>query len=272
MIYHNFFFTSYTPYYVPPEILRFQKYDISCDIWSLGVIMYILCCGYPPFYSTHGKRISPGMEKRIKLGKYEFPENEWANVSNEAKSLIDEMLETAPERRLTIDKIMRSKFILGAAAAPRKKLNSIRIMNQDSKNYTEMLDSMGQALNELRVNYDQEIKLKEINEVRNKNPLLKKRLVKKLQQNLENQTIDEENETSKNNTDNENIVNTSKKTVNIADKITIIPNRDKFNFNTDENNNLDENDVTRSKLTRQYSSPVSAIYYSINIKENKNLE
>jgi serine/threonine protein kinase len=253
------FFSSYTPYYVPPEILRFQKYDISCDIWSLGVIMYILCCGYPPFYSTHGKRISPGMEKRIKLGKYEFPENEWANVSNEAKSLIDEMLETAPERRLTIDKIMRSKWILNYAAAPRKKLNSIRIMNQDSKNYTDMLDSMGQALNELRVNYDQEIKLKEINEVRNKNPLLKKRLVKKLQQNLDEEI--EEKEINKDiRTENENK----------TDKISIIPNGDAFNFNANANNTSNRTSVKRSKLSRQYSSPVSAIYYSININDQLN--
>jgi mitogen-activated protein kinase-activated protein kinase 2 len=74
--------------------------------------MYILCCGYPPFYSTHGQRISPGMEKRIKLGKYDFPETEWHLISNEAKSLIDGMLETVPERRLTIEEIMKNQWIL----------------------------------------------------------------------------------------------------------------------------------------------------------------
>jgi serine/threonine protein kinase len=51
---------NYTPYYVAPEILKFEKYDISCDIWSLGVILYILCSGTPPFYSLTGKKMSPG--------------------------------------------------------------------------------------------------------------------------------------------------------------------------------------------------------------------
>jgi len=52
------------------------------------------------------------MEKRIKLGKYDFPETEWHLVSNEAKSLIDGMLETVPERRLTIEEIMKNKWIM----------------------------------------------------------------------------------------------------------------------------------------------------------------
>jgi len=101
----------YTPYYVAPEVLGSVKYDISCDIWSLGVIMYILCCGYPPFYSTHGQPISPGMKRRIKAGEFAFPENEWARVSSEAKNLIKGMLETVPEKRITIDDVVRSKWI-----------------------------------------------------------------------------------------------------------------------------------------------------------------
>lgn len=78
----------YTPYYAAPEVLGPEKYDKSCDIWSLGVIMYILLCGFPPFYSNHGLAISPGMKTRIRTGQYDFPAPEWTNVTNEAKELI----------------------------------------------------------------------------------------------------------------------------------------------------------------------------------------
>jgi mitogen-activated protein kinase-activated protein kinase 2 len=74
--------------------------------------MYILCCGYPPFYSTQGKRLSPGMEKRIKRGQFDYPDSEWSLISDQAKALIDGMLETQPDNRLTIDKIMKNKWLI----------------------------------------------------------------------------------------------------------------------------------------------------------------
>jgi mitogen-activated protein kinase-activated protein kinase 2 len=114
----------YTPYYVAPEVLGPDKYDKSCDIWSLGVVMYILLCGFPPFYSNHGLAISPGMKKvfsfhfvvtvvtsivllqRIRLGQFDFPDPEWSSVSREAKNLIKNMLSVNPTDRLTIQQVM----------------------------------------------------------------------------------------------------------------------------------------------------------------------
>uniref|UniRef100_A0A673ZWZ9 non-specific serine/threonine protein kinase n=1 Tax=Salmo trutta TaxID=8032 RepID=A0A673ZWZ9_SALTR len=84
---HNLLQTPcYTPYYVAPEVLGPEKYDKSCDMWSLGVIMYILLCGFPPFYSNTGQAISPGMKRRIRMGQYEFPKPEWAEVSEEGET------------------------------------------------------------------------------------------------------------------------------------------------------------------------------------------
>ncbi|KTG47501.1 hypothetical protein cypCar_00045136 [Cyprinus carpio] len=101
----------YTPYYVAPEVFGPEKYDKSCDMWSLGVIMYILLCGYPPFYSNHGLPLSPGMKKRIRNGQYEFPNPEWSQVSEEAKQLICQLLKTDPTERMTIAQFMNQSWI-----------------------------------------------------------------------------------------------------------------------------------------------------------------
>ncbi len=53
-----------TPYYIAPEVLE-KKYDEKCDIWSCGVILYIILCGYPPFNANSDLEI---MEK-VKIGK-----------------------------------------------------------------------------------------------------------------------------------------------------------------------------------------------------------
>ena len=67
-------------YYIAPEVLN-KKYDEKCDIWSCGVILYILLCGYPPFYGNNDKEI----KEKILSGKLEFKEKDWNVISNEAK-------------------------------------------------------------------------------------------------------------------------------------------------------------------------------------------
>lgn len=138
--------------------------------------MYILCCGYPPFYSIRGKTMSPGMRGRIKRGEYDFPPTEWLHVSQDAKNLISGMLETVPEKRLTIDKIMSSKWMLNYLNAPKIELNSISILNQDSNKWSEYQMNMGEALSEMRVNYDRSIKLKQMKSIQNN--LYQRRLAK----------------------------------------------------------------------------------------------
>lgn len=76
-----------TPYYVAPEVLK-GSYDFSCDIWSLGVILFIMLCGYPPFEGDNNKEIF----KRVLQQKLEFDPEDWTNISNEAKDLIGRML------------------------------------------------------------------------------------------------------------------------------------------------------------------------------------
>lgn len=162
----------YTPYYVAPEVLGPEKYDRSCDMWSLGVIMYILLCGYPPFYSNHGAAISPGMKKRIRNGQYEFPNPEWGRVSKEAKDLIRGLLKTVPEERLSIEEVMRNKWISDNQIVPQTPLMSAQVLREEEDTWMEVQEEMTNALATMRVDYDQ-VNIKNLDE--SENPILKKR-------------------------------------------------------------------------------------------------
>ncbi|CAI2341263.1 unnamed protein product [Caenorhabditis sp. 36 PRJEB53466] len=102
-----------TPFYAPPEVLGRERYDKSCDMWSLGVAMYIMLCGYPPFYSMKGVALSPGMRSRIANGYYAFPHEEWDCVSQDTKDDIRCLLRTNPSDRLTIHELMATPLVTG---------------------------------------------------------------------------------------------------------------------------------------------------------------
>jgi len=72
-----------TPYYIAPEVLK-KNYDQKCDLWSCGVILYILLCGYPPFNGNSDKEII----QAVLTGKFSVDEPEWAEVSANAKDLV----------------------------------------------------------------------------------------------------------------------------------------------------------------------------------------
>ena len=83
-----------TPYYVAPEVLR-REYTNSCDIWSIGVITYILLCGYPPFYGDSDTQIFDA----VKVGKFDFPSPEWDDISQLAKNFVTALLKKLPAER-----------------------------------------------------------------------------------------------------------------------------------------------------------------------------
>ena len=76
-----------TPYYIAPEVLN-NSYDEKCDLWSIGVILYILLCGYPPFNGSNDEQII----KKVKEGKYRTDEEEWQNISSDAIDIINQLL------------------------------------------------------------------------------------------------------------------------------------------------------------------------------------
>jgi len=100
-----------TPYYIAPEVLN-QNYTEKCDIWSCGVILYILLCGFPPFNGETDKEIIGNVSR----GKYSFDFPEWKSVSKQAKTLVSKMLEIDPKKRITAEKALTDpwfKLVLG---------------------------------------------------------------------------------------------------------------------------------------------------------------
>ncbi len=85
-----------TPYYVAPEVLE-GVYTSACDVWSVGVILYIMINGKPPFTGATSSEIL-GKASRAQVF---FPAKQWHNVSHEAKDLISKMLEKDPAQRYT---------------------------------------------------------------------------------------------------------------------------------------------------------------------------
>lgn len=82
-------------------------YNEKCDVWSVGVILFILLSGKPPFGGDNDKEIL----NNIRLGVFSFTGNEWASISNEAKDLIKLMLTYDPAQRITAEKAMNHEWI-----------------------------------------------------------------------------------------------------------------------------------------------------------------
>ncbi|KAL3945402.1 MAG: hypothetical protein SGBAC_000535 [Bacillariaceae sp.] len=99
--------------YVAPEVLEHRPaYDIACDIWSLGVVIYIVLGGYRPFRGE-GEEVM----KQIRYGEYKFHKRYWSHVSKEAKSLIQQMLTVDPQLRITAEDALKSEWVTAEESA-----------------------------------------------------------------------------------------------------------------------------------------------------------
>ena len=108
--------TCGTPGYVAPEILENRGHDSGAvDMWSVGVILYILLCGFPPFYDEE----LPALFEQILHARYDFPLPWWDEFSEESKDLVRKLLELSASRRLTAAQVRDGLPALCLAAAPR---------------------------------------------------------------------------------------------------------------------------------------------------------
>jgi len=116
-----------TAYYVSPEVLQ-GKYNEKCDIWSAGVILYIMLTGEPPFNGANDNEIY----RSISQMKLSFPESNWKNISEDAKDLIKKMI-CPPERRFNAQQVLNHIWI--KKNAPHSKGNIIHLNLKHLKKY-----------------------------------------------------------------------------------------------------------------------------------------
>ncbi|XP_059898612.1 serine/threonine-protein kinase DCLK3 [Gadus macrocephalus] len=107
-----------TPTYVAPEILSETGYGLSVDVWALGVILYILLCGFPPFRSQD--RDQEELFKLIREGKVHFLSNYWDPVSEGAKDLVKGLLQGNPIERLSASQSLQHPWVQAMATACRQ--------------------------------------------------------------------------------------------------------------------------------------------------------
>ncbi|XP_034090819.1 MAP kinase-activated protein kinase 5 isoform X2 [Gymnodraco acuticeps] len=180
---------QFTPYYVAPQVLEAQRrhqkeksgiiptsptpytYNKSCDLWSLGVIIYVMLCGYPPFYSKHHSRTIPkDMRKKIMTGSFDFPEDEWSQISEMAKDIVRKLLKVKPEERLTIEGVLDHPW-LNCTEALDNVLPSAQMM-MDKAVVAGIQQAHAEQLANMRIQ-DLNVSLKPLNSVNN--PILRKR-------------------------------------------------------------------------------------------------
>lgn len=115
-----------TPGYCAPEVLKGTKYDKSCDMWSIGVISYILLCGYEPFMADNDNE----MFKRILKCDYKFDSPWWDDVSENAKDLVRKLLVLDPKKRLTPEAALKHVWVSGVANKTDDKTETVEKLKE----------------------------------------------------------------------------------------------------------------------------------------------
>ncbi|CAO3614063.1 unnamed protein product [Cunninghamella echinulata] len=133
-----------TPGYVAPEVLLQKGYGRPVDLWSVGVITFILLAGYTPFYGSDQAELFSSILK----GEYSFDEEYWGDISDSAKNFIDGLLAYKPEKRLTAEEALSHPWITqspenGSASQSNLMLN-IRKGLTSFPSFKSTLDNLSQ--------------------------------------------------------------------------------------------------------------------------------
>ena len=107
-------------YYMAPEVLK-RKYDEKCDLWSIGVILYILLTGRPPFDGNDDDEIL----KNVEIGIYDKTSYPYPSLSSYAKDLINKLLQYDPKKRINAEEALEHQWFKTAEFRKKDKVNTI---------------------------------------------------------------------------------------------------------------------------------------------------
>lgn len=128
-----------TPEYLAPEVVGRQRYGRPVDCWAIGVIMYILLSGNPPFYDDADEDDSDNRDKNLFLkilsGDYEFDSPYWDDISDSAKNLVATLMEVDQDQRLTAQEAIAHEWISGNAASDKNIKDGV--CTQIEKNFVK---------------------------------------------------------------------------------------------------------------------------------------
>jgi len=140
-----------TPYYVSPQVIM-GKYDQAADLWSCGIIMYVLLCGYPPFNGDNDAEIVA----KVRLGNFSFDPADWRHISEDAKEIVRGLLQINPRDRFTAHQALKYEWMrLKAPGAlghtSTNFVDSLRVFRSQNKLIKVAVQLLAEQLNEVQL-------------------------------------------------------------------------------------------------------------------------
>jgi len=125
-----------SPGYTAPEILKGKSYSKSVDLWSIGIITYILLSGYSPFYYCND---SNQLYDAITHGRYTFEDKYWHHISSYAKDFVKALLQVVPEKRITAEEALNHPWLNNLCPKHIKHLKKQNETKFDKKSYSSKI-------------------------------------------------------------------------------------------------------------------------------------
>ncbi|KAM4845811.1 serine/threonine-protein kinase 33 isoform 2-T11 [Thomomys bottae] len=122
--------TCGTPIYMAPEVINAHDYSQQCDIWSIGVIMYLLLCGEPPFLASSEEKLF----ELIRKGELHFKDPVWDSISDCAKSALRQLLKVDPAHRITAKELLDNQWLTGNKVSSVRPTNVLEMMKEWKNN------------------------------------------------------------------------------------------------------------------------------------------